>query len=182
MKRGKKIVLLSHCYLNVNSKIDGLAQSTGASVELVTSIMEKGYGIIQLPCIEQAVGGCRRWGQVYEQYDNPYYRKACQSMLQSIIEMLVDYTANGYEIVAAIGVNGSPTCGVEFTCSGSCSGEIGIEYGLMEKLNSIKTINRPGIMIEELQIFFRQKGLNIPFIGINEENPTKDLESILQKL
>ncbi len=52
MRRSKKIVLISHCILNVNSKVEGLAQYENNSLELVKYLIENKFGIIQLPCPE----------------------------------------------------------------------------------------------------------------------------------
>lgn len=62
MKRERKLVLLSHCILNVNAKVEGIATSKSGITELVTSLMNRGYGIIQAflvwsrICVELDVG------------------------------------------------------------------------------------------------------------------------------
>ncbi len=61
MKRSKKIVLLGHCILNVNSKVEGLAQYENNSLELLEYLIENKFGIIQLPCPEAGFYGMRRW-------------------------------------------------------------------------------------------------------------------------
>lgn len=78
MRRSKKIVLISHCILNVNSKVEGLAQYENNSLELVKYLIENKFGIIQLPCPEASFYGMRRWGHVKEQFDTPYYREHLQ--------------------------------------------------------------------------------------------------------
>lgn len=57
MKREKKIVLIAHCILNVNAKVEGIATSKAGVTELITELMKQGYGIIQLPCVEQDMCG-----------------------------------------------------------------------------------------------------------------------------
>jgi predicted secreted protein len=50
MLRDKKIVLLSHCFLNVNAKVYGLANYQGALEDLIRFLLAEGFGLIQLPC------------------------------------------------------------------------------------------------------------------------------------
>ena len=63
--------MLAHCILNTNAKVEGLAGVSGGCTELVGLLLEKGYGIIQLPCVEQDMCGILRWGQVEEQLNHP---------------------------------------------------------------------------------------------------------------
>lgn len=72
MKRAKKIVLISHCYLNVNSKLEGIAIYSSVLKQLINVLIEEECGIIQLPCVEQYVGGIKRWSQVCNQLDKSY--------------------------------------------------------------------------------------------------------------
>jgi len=82
MKRSKKLVLLAHCILNVNSKVVGLAQYAGALEDLVCGHIRRGSGLIQLPCPETTFLGLKRWGMTREQYDTPFYRSHCRNILQ----------------------------------------------------------------------------------------------------
>lgn len=123
MMRSKKIVILSHCILNSNAKVDGLAKYEGVLGQLIVYLIEEGYGIIQLPCPEISIYGVKRWGVVKEQNNTPHYRKHCRKILEPILEPVIDYMTNGYEIKALIGVDGSPSCGVVQTCSSRIWGE-----------------------------------------------------------
>jgi predicted secreted protein len=124
MRRNKKIVVLANCLLNTNVKVYGIS-TVGGAAPIVTQLIEAGYGIIQLPCIEMAMFGSRRWGRVYEQCDFPSYRKKCRELLIPVVDQIKDLDSNGYEIKCVIGVDGSPTCGVNKTCYGDWGGEIG---------------------------------------------------------
>lgn len=50
MKRNKKIILICHCIINANSKVEGLSQYGGIFKEFIDIIGGKDIGIIQLPC------------------------------------------------------------------------------------------------------------------------------------
>lgn len=182
MKRAKKIVLISHCYLNVNAKIEGIALNSSVFKELIDLLIKNDYGIIQLPCVEQHVCGIKRWSQVSNQLDNPHYRNECRKLLEPIVEQVLDFQNNGYKIGGVIGVNGSPSCGVDYTCVGDFCGEFSEECKFQDKLQSVKMENKYGIMMEELKKLFIKNNLNINFIAIDESNPEDINDHILQKL
>jgi predicted secreted protein len=169
MERSKKIVLLAHCLLNINSKVVGLAYSEAGSVTLVTELMKHGYGIIQLPCVEQFVCGCQRWGQVKEQLSHPHYRQSCRQLLQPVLQQIQDFTATGYHIAGIIGIDGSPSCGVNITCSGKWGGELASLLSLPEKLVTLLPTHEKGVMMEELQKMLLDCNLTIPFLAVEEE-------------
>ena len=123
MKRSKKIILISHCILNSNSKVEGLSQYEGILNQVVDMIYKKGIVIIQLPCPEIIIYGIKRWGHVKEQFDTLFYRENCREMLKPIIGQVKSYMDTGYEIVGVLGIDGSPSCGVNFTCSGDWEGD-----------------------------------------------------------
>lgn len=171
MNRGKKIILLAHCLLNVNAKVGGLAGYTGMHQDLVSSIIHKGYGLIQLPCPELGYFGIQRWGQIVEQMDIPAYRRHCRDLLRPIVDQIEDYSRNGYEIVAVIGVDKSPSCGVDQTCSSDqYNGEISCITDISELKNSLHFPEKKGIFIEEFQLLLLGIEVSIPFYGIDEES------------
>lgn len=180
MKRSKKVILISHCYLNVNAKIEGIALNASVFEELIQFIIKNNYGIIQLPCVEQHVCGIKRWSQVSNQLDNPHYRNECRKLLEPIVEQVLDFHNNGYEIVGVIGVNGSPSCGVDYTCVGNFCGEFADDF--QDKLASVKMENKYGIMMEELQKLFIKNNLNINFMAIDESNPEDINDYLSNKL
>lgn len=182
MKRNKKMVLVSHCLLNVNAKVHGIATVPAASIKLITSILEAGYGIIQLPCVEQSVCGIRRWGQVKEQLDYPHFRESCRKQLTPILHQVKDFINNGYEIAAVIGLDGSPSCGVNFTCSGNWSGEMDEVYGMSEKIKTLRELSEPGVMMEVFKEILEEQHINLKFIAVNEIAPDECIENIVNEI
>ena len=178
MQRSKKIILISHCIMNANAKVEGLSDYSATVFELVQLLEEKGLGIIQLPCPEMMVEGIRRWGKVKEQYDTHFYRNQYQQMLLPILYQLKSYVDAGYTIVGMIGVDGSPSCGVELTCSGNFRGEISKPAQLQKVLGTLEMIEGQGVFIEELQKLLADFELEVPFIGINEENVYESMDKI----
>lgn len=111
MKRSRKIVLISHCLLNVNSRVEGIARYPSIH-PLICELAEYDYGVIQLPCPELALGGLDRDPQDIEQYDTPEYRELCRDAALRVAEQVAEYTSNDYDIAAVVGVEGSPSCAV----------------------------------------------------------------------
>lgn len=166
MKRNKKIVLLCHCLLNSNAKINGLALYGGAHEPVVGKYLSAGAGIIQLPCPETTYLGLKRWGMTRDQYDTPFYRRHCRALLQPYIDQLLDYRRNGCSIEAVVGVDGSPSCGVRFSCEGYCGGMIDYQHP-----QSAHEVAGKGVFIDELAKMLDENNIAIPFESINENEP-----------
>jgi predicted secreted protein len=182
LKRNKKIVLLAHCLLNINAKVYGIATEPAGCPQIVSGLLKHGYGIIQLPCVEQSCFGINRWGLVKEQTDFPAFRLKCRALLQPIVEQVLDFYENGYEIAAVIGLDGSPSCGVHFTCSGKWGGEIGCLNDIDGIIASLKTLNEPGVMMEVLEEMFEENKLKIRFMAADENDPEAAAEKLIGQL
>lgn len=133
-ERSKKIIFLSHCILNENTRYPGGAFTRGMLSTVVQEIDRKGYGIVQLPCPEQ-----KAWGGVFKKYMLLSYglnssrsllnslrgvlfllfvlytKKVYKKIVCNVVKMIEDYKNSGFEIIGVVGVDGSPTCGVT-TC------------------------------------------------------------------
>lgn len=157
---------MCHCLLNSNAKIDGLALYGGAHVPVVGKYLSSGAGIIQLPCPETTYLGLKRWGMTRDQYDTPFYRRHCRTLLQPYIDQLIDYRRNGCGIEAVVGVDGSPSCGVHFSCEGYCGGMID-----PQKTQLAHEVAGRGVFIDELTRLLEENDITIPFDAINEHDP-----------
>ncbi len=169
MKRKKKIILAAHCLLNINAKVFGLAEEEGGS-GIIGELISRGYGIIQLPCVEMAMYGVQRWGIVYEQNDFPGFRNRCRELLLPIVEQIANYYSQGYEITAVIGADGSPTCGINTIPKGQCGGEFNEYNKYQEKLNEIEMEHGKGVMMQELEKLLDIYKIHTKFYGIDETN------------
>ena len=180
MRRNKNIVILSHCLLNCNSKVEGLANYKGSLKELIDYIINKDYGIIQLPCPELTLYGVKRWGHVKEQFDTPYYRKHCRKILIPYIEQIKDYIKNDYNIKSIIGVDGSPSCGVNKSCfSSKWGGTLSRERDLKDEV-CIKS--QKGVFVEEFARLLNKENVDIEFRAIDENYPKKSINFIKNHL
>lgn len=102
----------------------------------------------------------------------------CRKLFEPYLDQILEYKSNGFEIIAILGIFGSPTCGVNKTCIGDWGGEIGSNPNLQESLNTISSIDSSGIFIEEINKILDKNNLDIPLIDFNKENLELTIESI----
>ena len=113
-KRSGKIVVVSHCLLNVHCLEDNLAIYPGLEEEVIRLLIKKGVGIYQIPCPEIELSGIFRKALPKESYEHQKIRDVYHQLAEKIISTLVWYIKKGYEIAAVLGAEGSPTCGIEY--------------------------------------------------------------------
>jgi predicted secreted protein len=167
MKRKRKIIIVAHCILNVNSKVEGLATYSGAYKSLVSDYLNNGYGIIQLPCPETTFCGLQRWGMSRNQYDHPNYRRHCREILIPVIDQIQMYKENGYSIDEIICVNGSPSCGLDTIFTGFKGGLVNSDAA-DPKL--IKKTKGRGVFIDELVKLLNERKIKLKFKAIDEKS------------
>jgi predicted secreted protein len=131
-QRGGKVIFLAHCLLNENTRYFGGARRPGGVVEIVQPCLEPGIGIVQWPCPEEHTwGGVRkRWLLGVYGTDASgrfrlttvllplmllYTRRVYRRLARHVANQVQDYVAAGYEVLGIIGVDGSPSCGVQTT-------------------------------------------------------------------
>lgn len=163
-QRTKRVAVVAHCLLNVNTKVQGLARY-GAVHPQVRLLLDQGVGLVQLPCPETAHLGMKRWGMTRDQYDVSAYRRLCRSLAEPVADALASLVADGCEVVGAWGVDGSPSCGVDRTCEGYAGGEIGRLSGPPVAVD----VAGAGVFIEELRVALRERHLEIRFEAVPEE-------------
>ncbi|MBE0511797.1 DUF523 domain-containing protein [Candidatus Bathyarchaeota archaeon] len=160
-KRSRKIVVVAHCVLNQNSRVQGIAYYAGMINEIVDVIRKHEVGIIQMPCPELTYAGLLRPSQTKEQYDTPAFRRHCRQIASSTADQVEEYVRNGFKVLVILGVEDSPTCGVEET--------------------SFREANL-GILMEELQSELKKRKAEVPMKGIKRTYASEDalwLEKIL---
>lgn len=178
MKRAKKIILVPHCLLNVNSKVEGLATSPGTVRNVLDALLDRNYGIIQMPCPEHLIMGIKRWGQSISQYDNPFYEDHCRKIARTIIMEVKDYQKNGYSVSYVLGMNGSPSCGVTKTFIGDGGGVSNKKI----TFDDFKVGSGQGVFMRCLKEEALKNKTPLEFIGLDEANPEGSLKEILSVL
>jgi predicted secreted protein len=168
-KRSGKIVVVSHCILNVHSLEDNLAIYPGLEKEIVELLIKKGVGIYQIPCPEVELAGIYRKALPKESYEHPKIRKVYRELAENITRTLYGYIKKGYSISAVLGAEGSPTCGIGLV--GKWKDGI---TGKKEFPRDIEFIPGMGVFMEEFKSALNKLGVDPHWIGI----PGKSIRSL----
>ena len=187
--RSGKVVLLSHCLLNENARYMGGAFCAGVNQEVLALISQLDAGVIQMPCPERL-----SWGGVYKKHLYQFHgigrripgtHRICTAFMPVFLflmnwrmrgvarrtaDEIEDYIANGMEVLAIIGIRGSPTCGV--TCHPDLgdyfqwSSKVDISNVRRSEQNEVlKKVARdgPGVYMRLLARRLKRRGIDIPF-------------------
>jgi predicted secreted protein len=183
MKRGKKIIFVSHCLLNANVKVMGLAAHPGALKELVCFLMDHDTAMVQLPCPETEILGLCRWGHVKDQLAYPFFEDRCRRLLAPFIGQIRMYRENGYRLKGVIGIDGSPSCGVNKTCrSRLWSGDFLDKEDTWKKIQNLAWSAEPGIFMEVFQALLTENNLSLDFFAVDETDIETSLPGLFRKL
>ncbi len=164
--RSKRVIFVSHCILNQNAKIDGCAHYPGAIQGIADLIVRSGCGVVQMECPEvmhlgldrQVVAGSERTiesedTRVAQLMEAPAGRACCRDVASRVARQMEEYVRNGFSVVGVLGVNGSPTCGVETGWRADAE------------------VAEPGVLIRELRVACEQRGLSVRVRGVKAKDP-----------
>lgn len=164
----RKILLVSHCIVNPHSKARGLAvrEKIDASRNVLEELLkDPGLGIIQLQCPELLYMGLGREPASRSLYDNPDFRKVCRGIAEQVVKLVKEYEKEGVKTIAYIGVEGSPSCGVQWTHFKDDKAEKGM-----------------GVFTEVLSEVVSNSGIQIAFLGLPESAKYGSIGELLEKL
>jgi predicted secreted protein len=158
-RRSKRVVLVAHCVLNQNARIDGCAYFPGAMDEAARVIVDSGVGVLQMPCPELYCLGLDRSGRMRDGKDigireallESEGREGCLQLVDSVMVDVREYGKHGFEIVGVVGNDGSPACGVATT-------------------HYVDGSERPGagafmMMLRQALV---EAGFNVPFVALRD--------------
>ena len=154
----RRVAFIAHCLLNQNSKVEGGALRPGMWEPVIDLLRARGYTIRQMPCPELAFGGARRFWGVREQFDTPLYRRHCRRLAKLVAGVMSLHADAGDDIVL-LGVDTSPTLGVEFTGSSATWGGAPL---IAADEDDSHLVPGDGIFIEELKAELARRGLPEP--------------------
>jgi len=176
--RSKKIVVVSHCIINQNSKLEGLALRSGVIKEVLDIIVKYECGILQMPCPEMLYEGIGRFDKSYEQYETSCFINICKKIIEETVDQIENYIKWNYKVLAILAIDGSPSCGYNLTQSAP------VWKGLVAGVNweKVRYINKPGLLIKILIDELTKKNLKIPILGIPEVPELGSIEDSLIKL
>jgi predicted secreted protein len=169
--RSHTVVFVCHCLLNQNAKVEPLAGYPGVFTPLVRLLVDKGVGIVQLPCPEVEHLGVRRplGTDTREQYDTPEYRKVCGTVAEQVVSLMQTYERNGYRVACVLGVEGSPSCSVE-------------RVPVLDRHGARTTAAGSGLFIEALRTAMDKHNVSVPVIGVPETEEVGDVEAAFVRI
>jgi predicted secreted protein len=187
-QRGRKVVFLSHCLLNENTRYLGGACRAGVFPEVVQACLDGGLGIVQMPCPEQ-----HAWGGVLKRHLLRFFgsegtllyrlrnmllpvllwhtRRVYRKIAKQVADHIADYQSSGFTVVGIVGVDGSPSCGVCRTLDMKRSLELLGQLrptARAEDMNGIIQVclvEGRGIFLELLRKEIERRGLVVPFLA-----------------
>jgi predicted secreted protein len=171
--RSKKVVLVAHCLLNQNSISDGTADFPSQFEEVIDILKTNRVGLIQMPCPELTCLGLDR-GDVKGATrplleENTRIRglmgaqehiRMLRHQAEALVSQIQEYHMHGFQFLGVIGVNRSPSCGVETTSKD------GVEAP------------GKGVFTEVLTETLTQRGISLPMIGTK----TSEVESSITRV
>ena len=171
--RSKKIILVAHCILNQNSISDGTAVYPGSIQEILKLIIDSNIGIVQMPCPELLCLGLDRGNiegskfpvveentRIRANMKKESMQNKINQMVKNLIFQITEYKKHGFEILGIIGINRSPSCGVDTTSDHN------------------KETRGSGLFIESLNKALQNQQFSIKIIGIKASEIDIALSSV----
>jgi predicted secreted protein len=190
-ERGWKVAFLAHCLLNQNTRYLGGACRSCCVREIVQECMDQGIGIVQMPCPEERAwggvlkrrllrlygtalkrglgrNGARLLGRMALWFTDIAYRR----IARETAKQMEDYVASGFQVIAAVGIDGSPSCGVTTTLPipdaiEAVSKLDPHEMDVRKQNHMVMSLARPGrgLFFSALRRELDSRRLQIPVVG-----------------
>lgn len=188
-ERGRKVIFLSHCLLNENTRYLGGAFRKAGIDELIDNLQEKGIGIVQMKCPEQ-----KTWGGVLKRdmlmgygingtllnvFRKPYMmfflwktRRSFRNIAKEVVSEIKDYIDSGFNVVGIVGIKGSPSCGVSAALDLKKSAQFAADLDLStlnrryfnENCYKKCMLNESGLFVNALRKELLSKNLKVKFL------------------
>ena len=190
-RRSGRVVLLSHCLLDENTRYPGGACRPGCVGEVVRQCLEREVGIVQLPCPEQhAWGGVRKrhllrlagtgrgkvlaalLRRVITPLAIAHTRSVYRRLARGVARQIEDTLRSGMEVVGIVAVDGSPSCGLERTMDLRTAlpalarmDRASMSAVEMNALVRGAIVPGTGLFVAELERELRRRGCHVPFLA-----------------
>jgi predicted secreted protein len=175
-ERGKKVIFLSHCLLNENTRYLGGALRKAGVDELIDALQKEGIGMVQMKCPEQ-----KTWGGVLKRemlmgyfikgtWLRPFLnifmvffiwktKKSFKKIAREVVSEIKDYMDSGFEVSGIVGIKGSPSCGVSAALDLKKSAQFAADMDIAtlnreffnENCYKKCLVNKRGLFIDALQ-------------------------------
>jgi len=171
-QRSKTFVFVPFCLTCQAFQAEGIVRFGFSSVirPVLDELLRHDVNIIQMPCPESRLGGykkgLKRKPQSIKLYNTPEFLAVCEHSAEEVVQMMEGITDSGYKVALVIGVEFSPSCSVK------------LQY------SNIGTFHQPGHFIAALQKKMQERGIEVPFVGINRRGisaSVKKINEILSK-
>ena len=186
-ERSGRVVFVSHCLLNQNTRYLGGAFRPGAVHEVVDPYLQDGTGICQMPCPEQLAWGGVLKRHLLHLYGRPWLGPVIRPLLPAltgytalryrllarrVAAQIADYQRSGFEVAGVVGVDASPTCGVTATLDLDASLEaiLGCPLNRLDRSFMNDTVvggsvrAGQGLFIETLGDALARRGRQVPLL------------------
>lgn len=172
-ERSRRVVFVSHCILNSNTRADGHAGVPGVNQRVLELLMRLNIGVVQMPCPEMMCLGLDRGdvrgGERPVLLENTRIRSGMKSnrstevmdaMIGQVIAQVEQYIEHGFSVLGIIGINRSPSCGVETTTIDN------------------EEVKGEGVFIERLRTALEAKGIYLNLAGTKVSKIDEALQAI----
>lgn len=180
--RSGRLIFLTHCILNQNACVQGLAAYPGVVTPLVHGLLERRIGLYQMPCPEVSYLGSQRWGHVKEQYGNPMFRRHCRRLSEAVCDQIQTYRDNHHEVVGVVFRDGSPTCGLK--CAAVAADVKQIWGGMVWNACPLQAFApTQGVFVEEFYQELTARGLgDVPLRSIPEVDEAGSMKESVREI
>ena len=174
-RRSKKVIMIAHCLINQNSISDGTADYPSQFTGLIDLLIKNRIGIIQLPCPELTCLGLDRkdkqGGKRPVLMENTRIRdllcekgslKQLHYKAEEVAVQIQEYKSYGFKVLGVIGVNRSPSCGIETTTKDNCE------------------VKGRGVFIELISEACCRRGYAIEMIGVKTSETDESIKKVRQ--
>jgi uncharacterized protein YbbK (DUF523 family) len=188
-RRGGQVVFLSHCLLDENTRYLGGAARPGCVREIVEACADKGLGIVQLPCPEAHAWGGVGKRRLLRLYGSPrwlpgpvrrallpvmlaYTRRVYARLARQTARRIADYRRSGCDVMAVVGVDGSPSCGVDRTLDIPAAVDRlararrrTLSTAVVDAVVRDTSVPGPGLFTERMRHELRRRRIDVPYLA-----------------
>lgn len=161
--RSKKFVFVPFCLMAQAYQAQGIVKYDwkGTIKPIMHLLIDNEINIIQMPCAESLYkNSLIREPKGLSKYNNIEFNNHCDKLAEKVFEEIKNIINAGYEVVAILGIEHSPSCCVNYIYTNNG----------MEK--------RKGLFIEKIYEKLNKENINIPIIGINRKYINKSIKEI----
>lgn len=183
------MVFLSHCLLDENTRYLGGAARPACVREVVDTCAEAGLGMVQLPCPEALAWGGVQKRRLLRLYGSArwlpgplrrallpvalaYTRRVYARPARDAARRIGDYRRSGVQVVALVGVDGSPSCGVERTLDIPAAVDRlaradrrGLTTAAVNAVVRDALVPGAGLFTEQVRRELRRRRIDVPFLA-----------------